>query len=315
MLDRSRFTRRGLLAASLAAVAVPLAGRAERAGAAVTVGTPGREVLTGPRSYFVNPSGSDTNDGLTRGSAFRTVQRAIDAAAGVDNAGFSIVINLAPGSYVTATGNELKPYVGAGEVLIQGDPADPSAAQVITSGPGLARCFWAVSMGRIYTVKALTVASTAGQGETIGLYCNGAGRIIFDRLRFGPQVYAHMVARFGGVVCGLDYEIAGGARHHWIATNGGAVWVQNRTVTLTGQPSFAYFAYADLMGQIDAAGNTFAGAARGSRFLCQWNSLIYVGTADPNIYLPGDTPGVSRQGGVCAHNPSPTALATGVDTP
>jgi hypothetical protein len=67
----------GLLVAFL----VPFATRSSQASSATV-------------QYYINPAGSDANDGRTTSSPFRTIQKAVDLAQPGD------VINLAPGSYL-----------------------------------------------------------------------------------------------------------------------------------------------------------------------------------------------------------------------
>src|SRR4051794_15372669 len=60
---------------------VPFATRSSRASSATV-------------QYYINPAGSDANDGRTTSSPFRTIQKAIDLAQPGD------VVSLAPGSYL-----------------------------------------------------------------------------------------------------------------------------------------------------------------------------------------------------------------------
>jgi hypothetical protein len=68
-----------LAAVLLAAIAAPFATRPTGAAAA---------------SYYVSPSGSDSNDGLSAARPFKTIQKAIDLAQP------GTVVNLAPGAYL-----------------------------------------------------------------------------------------------------------------------------------------------------------------------------------------------------------------------
>ena len=77
--------------------------------------------------YFVSPSGSDSNSGLSAGAPFSTIQRAIDVLSTIDCNGFNPEIRLAAGTYVQpeATGLVLKNVVGMGSrVTIVGDAAN-----------------------------------------------------------------------------------------------------------------------------------------------------------------------------------------------
>jgi len=61
-----------------------------------------REILTADRTYYVATTGNDGNSGLTVGSPFLTLQKAIDVIAGdLDIRGYNLTIQLADGTYTT----------------------------------------------------------------------------------------------------------------------------------------------------------------------------------------------------------------------
>src|SRR3989442_1721230 len=84
-----------------------------------------RELLTAARTYYVRTDGSDSNTGLsnTAGGAFLTIQKAIDVATTADLNGFTVTLKLGDGTYTSPL--SLKPFVGAGEIVIEGNTATP----------------------------------------------------------------------------------------------------------------------------------------------------------------------------------------------
>lgn len=87
----------------------------------------GREVLTANRTYYVRTDGNDGNSGLanTSGSAFLTVQKAIDIVAALDIGVFNVTIQVADGTY---TGSVVVngPWLGSGVVTVQGNLTTPA---------------------------------------------------------------------------------------------------------------------------------------------------------------------------------------------
>src|SRR5262249_49197290 len=84
---------------------------------------PVRERLSAARTYFVNfNTGNDANDGLTSGTPFKTIQKAIDVAAALDSSIYDVTIQLA-GAMTHSIGGGLigKSMVGAGAIIILGD--------------------------------------------------------------------------------------------------------------------------------------------------------------------------------------------------
>jgi hypothetical protein len=87
-----------------------------------------QKFLLAPRTYFVNAStGNDNNDGLTLGTPFLTVQKAINQSAKFNLNNFNITINVANGTYVTGTPINLLPINGSGTIFLVGNPSSPAS--------------------------------------------------------------------------------------------------------------------------------------------------------------------------------------------
>src|SRR5690606_19901383 len=79
-----------------------------------------REQLTAARTYYVDPNGSNGNDGLTPGTAFQTISHAVSVAYTLDTAIYNVTIQLADGTWtepVIAQGV----FVGGGTITIRGN--------------------------------------------------------------------------------------------------------------------------------------------------------------------------------------------------
>src|SRR5690349_5525320 len=63
-------------------------------------GSLGRTLLDANTNYYVSTTGSDSNDGLTVGTAWATLTHAMQyISANIDIAGFTITINVGAGSF------------------------------------------------------------------------------------------------------------------------------------------------------------------------------------------------------------------------
>jgi hypothetical protein len=80
--------------------------------------------LTASLNYYVNAtSGSDSNDGLTSGTAFATIQKAINQIPKFNTNGFNITIHVADGAYTAVRCPQIN---GAGSVFVIGNTANPA---------------------------------------------------------------------------------------------------------------------------------------------------------------------------------------------
>ena len=89
----------------------------------------GRIPLTTATTYYVSTTGSDSNDGLTLGTAWATLQHTIDyISSKLDIAGFAITISINTGTYA---GLGFKSCVGGGGITYRAD----NGAVTIAEGP------------------------------------------------------------------------------------------------------------------------------------------------------------------------------------
>ena len=202
-----------------------------------------REPLTANRTYYVATTGSNSNDGLSAGAPFLTIQKAVDVvAANLDLNGFTVTIQLADGTYTASVA--LRNVVGfraAGDLTIQGNNSTPANVVVSVTGAG---CFSAIGLYTIWIVKDLKV--TCSGAGTNGLF-SLASYIQFSNLDFGTCGQAHINAQIGAIIEAIeDYAISGATPlGHFTCVSGGRIQCINRTVTITGTMSFgAAFGFA-----------------------------------------------------------------------
>lgn len=241
----------------------------------------GRTVLTANRTYYVHNSGSDSNDGLSAGLPFLTIQKALDECAKLDLSIYNVTISCSPGTY--AGGNLVKgPWVGTGTVTIVGDTTTPANVTVLNGGS----CFRVYNGGRLNISGVKLVSNSVCLRVQSNAYIGISGKV-----EFGAATDFHIYHDTSSTVEILaDYIISGGALIHWFSVTA-KLSCTSRTITITGTPAFAwYFVWSSRGATIECHNNTFSGAATGVRYLVDGGSLLYTNGAGAS-YLPGNVAG------------------------
>jgi len=255
----------------------------------------GREVLTGNRTYYVRTDGSNSNNGLanTSGGAWLTPQKAMDViAATLDLAGFTVTVQLGDGTYTS--GVSLKPWVGGGALIFQGNHTTPANVFVSCTA---AHCFQNVlgALPGIVTIKDMKLGTTT---SGYCLNCTAPCTVIIDAVNFAAAQFH--IAAYTGVTVDLSksYTISGGGVSHWYCA--GALFSNYGlapTITLTGTPAFSSaFARATTGGFLYCGGHVFSGAATGPRYSADLNGVLHTGGGGAS-FLPGNAAGSTATGG------------------
>ncbi|MGN6773512.1 MAG: carbohydrate-binding protein [Rhizobiaceae bacterium] len=257
-----------------------------------------REVLTANRTYYVRATGNNANDGLTAGTAFLTIQNAVNVALALDMSIYSVTIDVGAGTF-----NE------GGFLSVAGN----GNARITIQGAGYTSTIIA---GTTYGIQpkngvALTLMNLAIQGNTVCLWP-----------RYGAQVFLGGnislnggTARLIGIDNGAYLECIGSAVLYLAADSTYAfyadvlghilIWA---TVKTTGPRTFTQTARAQGGGVLELGGTTFdltAGAVTGTRYAAALNGLINTAGGGAN-FIPGTVAGspavgtVGTTGGVYA---------------
>ena len=249
-----------------------------------------REQLAANRIYYVRTDGSNSNNGLVNsgGGAFLTIQKAIDTVAALDLSIFNVTIQVADGTYagaIVVSG----PWIGSGTVTLQGNTSTPANALLSTGASDAITVF----SGATLTITGFRLTNSGSF-----LLHASSGSIRYSLLTFGSCGSQQVRATDGGRITAIgNCAIDGGASNHWSAVGNSGIRVQSRTITLTGTPAFsAAFANADLGSTVLVNGNTFSGAATGSRYSATNNAVISSAGAGAT-YLPGNAAGSTGTGG------------------
>jgi len=256
----------------------------------------GREVLSADRTYYVRTDGSDSNDGLTNssGGAFLTIQAAIDAAYAINFNGYTVTISIGAGTYTAGFTANGKPVglINYTNLVIKGGTG--TATDVVISITSASAALF--KLGAKATIQDLKIqTTTAGHG----IYANGGSEIHFSNINFGAVAYyAIYVSQSGSkVVADGNYAISGAQARHLSADQKGFIEISSRTVTITGTPAIAAFAFAAEVAMVRAASVTFSGAATGVRYSVSENAVVQTSGGGAS-YFPGDVAGSITTGGV-----------------
>lgn len=258
-------------------------------GAVTLPNTAGRELLQADRYYHVDPSGSDSNDGLTSATAFASIQAAVDATKTLDANGYQVIIQVAPGSYDEAITVD-QSVVGTDRLVIQGDETTPANVALSTGGVRL----FTVTSAR---VKISGFRVTVGGGNGTAVFAESGADVVLGTMDYGPMATHHMEVITGArVLLDADYTISGGCLRHFRATTGGVIKSTNRTVTVTNGPSFSDFALVQSTGVLEFWQPAFVGSASGRRYRVETNGAVNTFGAGAALF-PGDSAGTTNSGG------------------
>ena len=265
-----------------------------------------RDILTTNRNYFVSATGSDSNDGLTIGTAWATLQHAMLFIAGnLDIAGFVVIVNIGAGSFV---GFGALSCVGGGAILFTGAG---SASTTITGGANdgiinFGECFDADFVPyTLISINKVTFQPSAGN-YAFAVYVRASAFIGDGAITFSADVKFDISSmnNTSSVVLSQDVgaEIAlqpgpisisgaGNPLAVFRGSLGGAI-VNFSNPAISGGPTWAsgYIVLTEGAQYIEQ-GNQPTGSATGPRFALSVNSAI-VGNSDPaGTFYPGNAVG------------------------
>jgi hypothetical protein len=260
--------------------------------------------VSGTLEFYVSPTGSDANTGLSPSASVATIQRALTLASQTFNlAGASAQINLADGTYA---GFSIDGGLLPAPVTLIGDTANPESC-IISQATGNAI---SITRNARLSFSGVSVSATGTEESYYnvgsGLVATaGASATIGADVIFGTCSTNHIESWTGASISllspapneGTPYTIAGSAGiAHAYAAPGGYIAIADATITLTGTPNFGGgFVIAD-EGIVSCYGDTFVGSATGPRYQVSLNGVIQTNGAGPN-YLPGNSAGSYTTGG------------------
>lgn len=253
-------------------------------------GSGSREVLITNRTYYVNKTtGSNSNSGLSSGTAFSTIQKAIDVACALDLSIYSVTINVADA--IGYAGYVLKNYVGVGPISIIGNTTTPSNVDLSGSSTNIRGTAWNCR----YVIKGMKIANSAGNGAA----WVGPGSVTLNNMEFGACTGGSYVRADDGCFVNIrttSITVSGAAAIGWLAGYGSQINFDTTTITYTASVAYgtANF-YVQMMGFIMLGGVTFTlggNTITGQRYSTYGVAFINTYNQGAN-FIPGSIAGTS----------------------
>jgi len=258
-------------------------------GWALTNGKPyGREVLTAARTYYVTTAGSDSNDGLTVGTSFLTIQAAIDIVASLDRSIYQVTISVGDGTYTGALTGKLG--VGSLPVTIEGNTTTPNNVFLNVTGG----VFTATGAGNNWKIKGAKI-----QGTSTGLSSRDGAIIYHADMIFNSCGTSPLYASGGNIIAEGNYSVAGNSSYIMIALYNSYITAGFYTCTLGANITVTAFASCLRGGIINIESMVItlgAFAVTGKRYSADALGLIYGRGSNVN-FLPGTVAGTTATGG------------------
>ncbi|MEO0791308.1 MAG: DUF2793 domain-containing protein [Pseudomonadota bacterium] len=250
-----------------------------------------RELLEGPRTYFIRQDGNDANDGRTNssGGAFRTIAAAYGAVAGAIDAGNNaITFAIGDGTYADPIIIRA-PIPGASKVLLRGNTTTPANVTIALTGYSFQ------VLGQAISISGMQLQNATAQG----IYLNQRASLFIESgVVFGSCPRFHVEALGGSFVeVAADYEVVGSALAHVSLSNQSWLRMAQRTVTINGAPSFTNFYRVAQGSSATLFSNTWSGSATGARYEITGNSIVDM-FGQSEASLPGDSNGSAQSGGL-----------------
>lgn len=286
-------------ATDLVGAVVPIVqgGVNKKADASLFVSASGvREKITANRTYYVATTGSDSNDGLTVGTPFLTLQKAWNTLAGLDLSVYAGTISVATGTYTAGINMTSMPVGGSG-IFITGDVTTPANVHLSINGSAFTIN---APMPCAMTIRGFKATLTGNGRNFIGH--RSVGQVLASNVECaggGGGFGGFYAANYPGakIVISSTQLISGGGAAYISAEDGGRIQFFGITVTLTGTPAFSWvFANSGGISKIIMGGATFSGAATGIRYQVVENSILSTGGGGASFF-PGNSAGSSASGG------------------
>jgi hypothetical protein len=217
--------------------------------------------LTADRTYYVRPDGSDTNTGLTNtaAGAFKTIQKAVDAAYALDCGKYKVTIQLAAGTYTAGAkiiGRLRNAYDAARRPFqIIGDTVTPANVAITVPSANAIELFDAY----LY-LDGVSISTTSGGYGTLVRFHS---TLETGNIRFGNVASEMIACQFNSIFdASGTIDVAGDADSFAHVTKNSLFSATNQTINFSkpGGNSFGTYVYGINNASVEFDGCTLTGA-------------------------------------------------------
>jgi len=248
------------------------------------------ERLTEDRTYYVRTDGSDLNLGLTNtaAGAFKTLQKAVDAAYDLDCGGYKVTIQVASGTYtagVKIIGRLRNAYdTNRRPFQIIGDIVTPANVAIVIPSANAIELFDAY----LY-LDGVSISTTSGGYGTLVRFHS---TLETGNIRFGNVASEMIACQFNSIFdASGTIDVAGDADSFAHVTKNSLFSATNQTINFSkpGGNSFGTYVYGINNASVEFDGCTLTGAIAAGRTTIHDRSFV-------NFYSVTDNMTTSRFG-------------------
>ncbi len=245
-------------------------------------------ILTSNATFYVNSgSGNDSNNGLTTGSAFKTIQTAVNYVTSkyfIQNTS-SMIIQVAAGTYSESV--DLPRITGNGNITINGN----TSSTVIVEGSS-GNGFQMITGGSGYTLSGIDVRSIGAAG-IVSSY--NSHIILSSSMKLGACGLYHIYTAYGGVIeVTANYSASASSTVHIISQYGGHIAIGIITASIAAGTYSNVFCLAGFNGNIVSSAKWTSGSVVSSKYLANYNGTI---NSNGTLNFPGNSAGSTTTGG------------------
>jgi hypothetical protein len=261
--------------------------------------------MAAPLTLYVNDStGSDNNFGLTAGSPFKTIQKALATSSLLNLGNQPVSIVVADGAYTGPL--TIGPYDGFGSLTITGNVATPSTVIITSNNASCVHVFCGDRVPvRIDGFKLVTTGAATGLDPADLVWVHNGSVVTLAHMNYGASVASHIGVDGPSMVVLESSQVISGnvPGAHLFAVHGGARIMSSPlsppSLNIPAPVTLGYFAMAAVCGDVEVTyggGISNPGNVTATRYSATMNGTIVTAGGGASYY-PGTVAGSVSNGG------------------